>query len=313
MKNFINIRLETFNQIKTQNDLKHNFRIIKSLSQKNQNPNINMYFDKNGKQKNRLELYNIINKKSQQWKKELDIKNYERTGRHLRNNKTHLINGVISFSEQQKHNYQNNKLDIKKLVQNCKNTLTEICKKYKSEILYFVLHLDEETPHFQYHLKNFDEDGYSIFHKIKTKKNLSELQDISFNNFKNLGMKRGIKKDQKNKDFDYITIKKYQEEERKKIREEISNLRNLYKEEKQKLREIKKRITQDNRYEQDEKREKYRLLNEDIKNIKNKEKKDISELQKKLEKLQKIEVQKLKKIEIKTEKNKGQNYEFKNR
>lgn len=48
MKNFINIRLQTYNQIKTKNDIKHNLRIVKSLSQENQNQNL--FFDKNGEE-----------------------------------------------------------------------------------------------------------------------------------------------------------------------------------------------------------------------------------------------------------------------
>ena len=47
----------------------------------------------------------------------------------------------------------------------------EICEKYKTKILYFVLHLDEKSPHFHFHLSNHDEDGYSLFKKIKTKEN----------------------------------------------------------------------------------------------------------------------------------------------
>lgn len=115
-------------------------------------------------------------------------------------------------------------------------------------------------------MKNYDQEGYSIFHKIKTKENLSNLQDIAAENFKNMNTDRGIKKDIKEKGFDYKSIKKHQEEERRKIREQIKELRELYKVEKQKLRDIKKNLSTDNRYQKDEKKKKYKLINEDIKN-----------------------------------------------
>lgn len=288
MKNFINIRLETYNHEKTKNDLKHNFRIIKSLSQENNN--INFYYDEDGKQKERENFYEEVKDTSQKWKNILNEKIYQRTKRNIRNSRTHLISGVITFSEQQEFNFKNNKLDITKLVQNCKKTLDKICQKYKTKILYFVLHLDEKSPHFHFHLKNFDEDGYSIFKKIKTKENLSNLQDIAHENFKNMEMKRGIKKDSSQKPYDYKSIQKFHEEERRKIREEIKELRDLYKSEKERLRDEKNLLINDDTFTKVEKKEKYQQINEDIKNIILKEKKDVNSLQEKLQKLQKIEV-----------------------
>lgn len=288
MKNFINIRLETYNQEKTKNDLKHNFRIIKSLSQENNN--INYYFDKEGKQREGESFYEIIKDTSQRWKNELNEKTYQRTKRNIRNSRTHLISGVITFSEQQEFNFKNDKLDITQLVKNCKKTLDEICEKYKTKILYFVLHLDEKSPHFHFHLSNSDQEGYSIFKKIKTKENLSDLQDIAYENFKNMEMKRGIKKDSSQKPYDYKSIQKFHEEERKKIREEIKELRDLYKSEKERLRDEKNLLIDDTTYTKDEKKEKYKLINENIKNVILKEKQDMNSLQEKLQKLQKIEV-----------------------
>lgn len=288
MKNFINIRLETYNQEKTKNDLKHNFRIIKSLSQENNN--INFYYDEDGTQREREKFYEVVKETSIKWNKELNEKTYHRTKRNIRNSRAHLINGVMTFSEQQEFNFKNNRLDIAQLVQNCKKTLDEICEKYKTKILYFVLHLDEKSPHFHFHLSNHDEDGYSIFKKIKTKHNLSELQDIAYENFKNMEMKRGIKKDCSQKSYDYTTIKKFHEEEKRKIREEIKELRDLYKSEKERLRDEKNLLIDDDTYTKDEKKEKYQRINEDIKNVILKEKKDVNLLQEKLEKLQKIEV-----------------------
>ena len=288
MKNFINIRLETYNQEKTKNDLKHNFRIIKSLSQ--ESDNTNFYYDKNGEEKERENFYEVVKDTSQKWKNELNEKTYQRTKRNIRNSRTHLISGVITFSEQQEFNFKNNRLNITQLVQNCKKTLDEICKKYKTKILYFVLHLDEKSPHFHFHLSNHDEEGYSLFKKIKTKENLSNLQDITYENFKNMEMKRGIKKDSSKQPYDYITIKKYHEEERRKIREEIKELRDLYKSEKERLRDEKNFLINDTTYTKEEKKEKYKLINEDIKNVILKEKKEMNSLQEKLQKLQKIEV-----------------------
>lgn len=288
MKNFINIRLETYNQEKTKNDLKHNFRTIKSLSQ--ESDNTNFYYDENGEQKERENFYEVVKDTSQKWKNELNEKTFQRTKRNIRNSRTHLISGVITFSEQQEFNFKNNRLDITQLVQNCKKTLDEICQKYKTKILYFVLHLDEKSPHFHFHLSNYDQEGYSLFKKIKTKENLSNLQDIVHENFKNMEMKRGIKKDSSKKPYDYKSIQKYHEEERKKIREEIKELRDLYKSEKERLRDEKNLLIDDERYTKDEKKEKYKLINENIKDVILKEKKDVTSLQEKLEKLQKIEV-----------------------
>ena len=113
---------------------------------------------------------------------------------------------------------------------------------------------------------------------------------MTYENFKNMEMKRGIKKDSSKKPYDYKSIQKYHEEERRKIREEIKELRDLYKIEKERLRDQKNFLIDDTTCTKDEKKEKYQQINEDIKNIILKEKKDVNSLQEKLQKLQKIEV-----------------------
>lgn len=327
MKNFINIRLETNNRTKTKNDLKHNLRVVNSLSKENDNKNF--YYDKDANEKNNLELYKIVKNNEIKLEKELDKLVFERTKRHLRNNKTHLINGVITFSEEQRENFKNNVLDIKKIKENTLETLKDICKKYKTEILYFVLHLDEKTPHVHFHLKNFDDQGFSIFQKIKTKENLSNLQDIAFENFKNMNIQRGIKKDEKLNKYDHISIKKFHEEERRKIREEIKQLREVYKNEKIKIRKEKKELLEDKKnsnmkkleeinkrlndmnnttIERKTNKDKVHELNDKLKEIYKDEKTKVNELHEKLKKLQKIEINKDEKI-----RKKGINHEFRNR
>lgn len=289
MKNFINIRLEAYNYEKTKNDIKHNFRIVKSLSQQNTNKNI--YYNELGKEENRKSFYKVVLNHSEAWRRELNTLVHNRTKRNLRFSRTHLISGVITFSEQQEFNQNNNCLDILTLVKNAKKTLDTICKKYKAKILYFVLHLDEKSPHFHFHLSNYDEEGYSLFKKMKTKKNLSQLQDIAYENFKNMNMKRGIKKDSTKRAYDYVTIQQFHEAERIKIREEIKQLREQYKLEKQQLREKKREITKSNFLKKEEKKVIHQHINADIKTVQKQEKHHISLLHEKLEKLKPIKAE----------------------
>lgn len=132
------------------------------------------------------------------------------------------MEGVFTFSEQIKSDL-GNKYTLEELIEVAKNCLNDIAKKLNSEIKYMVFHNDETTPHFHYALKNFDDQGLSIFHKINNKDSLSELQDIGFKHFGALGMQRGIKKELKGLDnINHQTIKAYHERQLNQLRKEIS-------------------------------------------------------------------------------------------
>jgi chromosome segregation ATPase len=71
----------------------------------------------------------------------------------------------------------------------------DIGKKLNANLKYIVYHGDEKTGHFHYAFDNYDNLGRSLFKKINNINDLSILQDIGFNHFSKLGMKRGQKKE----------------------------------------------------------------------------------------------------------------------
>lgn len=64
----------------------------------------------------------------------------------------------------------------------------------RPQLIEYAIHYDEKTPHLHYLCTNYDQEGKSIHHTLKTSKRMSELQDQVGEDFKPIGFKRGERK-----------------------------------------------------------------------------------------------------------------------
>lgn len=198
MNNYINSRIQAHNNLKIFNAIKHNLRHTqRSLSQENSNFN---YIFLDGKptkitNENKKELYKKITseyKKDRAIHNELFLKNKTRN---LKDDSGSWGEGVFTFSDQLKEDIKNKKYTFNELSKIALECLKDYEEYLGIKTKYMVLHLDEKNPHFQYFFTNFNDNGASITHLNKKAEQLSRLQDIAFENFGKLGMKRGLKKD----------------------------------------------------------------------------------------------------------------------
>jgi len=228
MNNFINVRITPYNHYKEKNDIKHNLDTVNKQSRvdsafKNYKNRIINYQDKPPLDTLR------------EWRAEHNKRYKARRRENLTNSNSTILNGVITFSEAIKTDL-GTKYTRENFEQVCKDTIEEIAEYLGTSIMYVAFHYNEKTPHAQYHLKNYDNEGRSIYYKYRKKEHLSRLQDIAFKHFKKLGMDRGISKEITNKT--HQTTKQYYSKqyaeaqstlrsavaELKALREEISNL-----------------------------------------------------------------------------------------
>ena len=234
MNNFINVRVQSYNHTKQLNILKHNLRKIKSLSEGAFNDVVGtskhtstFIIQKDGslfelENKDFINLsYDFIVDEYKKDRKLHNEKMYKRKKRNLLNEQATWLEGVFTFSEAIHHDL-GNKYTIEELSRVANNCAQDLAKQIGAELKYMVFHLDETTPHFHLAFKNFDEAGMSIFHKIKNKEFLSQIQDLAFEHFKELGMDRGIKKEFTSKN--YQTIQNYNIEKEMKLKQNISIL-----------------------------------------------------------------------------------------
>ena len=114
-------------------------------------------------------------------RKEHNEKVYKRRQRNLTTQQASWMEGVFTFSEAIKHDL-GNKYTIEELSRVANNCANDLARQLNSDLKYLVLHQDETTLHFHFALKNFDENGHSIFHKIKHKEILAKIQDLGFKN-----------------------------------------------------------------------------------------------------------------------------------
>lgn len=214
LKNYINVRVQSHNNDKIIGVMKHNLRNIKSLNQENSNINFFYDFDNNKwlemNNVNKKSEYQKLSKKFKQDREEHTNLNLKKNGRNIRDKQQcTFFEGVFTFSEKIKKDL-GDKYSLEELQQVSLKSLEQIKEKYKSEVRGLYLHLDETTPHFHFLLRNFNNEDMSLYNKNKNKKFLSELQDLVFENFKILGMKRGQKKEITKKT--YKTTKRHKEE-----------------------------------------------------------------------------------------------------
>ena len=223
--NYINVRISTTSHSKSIYDIKHNLRKVDTKSiNKNNNRNYHFIPNENGVYKMLKEDgtgYELIKEKLQTMRKEHNDLYKDNNKRNLRERNCSFMGGVLTFSEQFRIDYEKSRKDkqefnkfMKKFVSTTKSTLKDLSNHLDTELLYFSIHLDEKSPHVQYHLKNYDNKGNSIFYKNRTKDKLSKLQDIGFRHFgKSFGMERGVSKELKKSNTQNIPLKTYYEQQ----------------------------------------------------------------------------------------------------
>lgn len=199
MNNYINVRVQAHNHTKTYNSIKHNLRVIKSLSENDLSKNSNYIILDNKltqiTKDNKKQLYKHLSE-AYQSERALHNEIYKKHNkRNLRDVKSTWCEGVFTFSEQMKEDLKNKKYNLNDLTKVANECLKEIVATYNTKINYIVLHLDETTPHFQWSFSNYDDMGKSLYFSNKNKEFLSKLQDIGFKHFKQLGMDRGLSKE----------------------------------------------------------------------------------------------------------------------
>lgn len=226
MKNYINVRTQSYNNSKTLNNLKHNLRYVKSLSEDKRINNrlVNFLSEDINRELGSMEQIKVERKKLlSEYKTDRERHNKlfkAHAKQNLREYNATWFEGVFTFSEKLKEDL-GTKYSQQDLINVANNCLKEIAKIYKAEIRYMVFHLDETTPHFHFTLTNFDDRGLSLFGQNKNKEFLSNLQDIGFKHFGTLGMERGVSKNIS--EVNHISIKKFHEQEYAKLRDLIKN------------------------------------------------------------------------------------------
>ena len=229
MKNFINVRVQSYNYKKQYDLLRHNFRHKKdSLSQINEKPNF--FIGPNGKlleidNTNKKKIYDIVSKEYQKDRTKHNEIYKAKHKRNLRDFQATWTDGVLTFSEAI-HQDLGNKYTQEDLIKVATSCANDIAKKYGTQLIYLTLHMDETTPHFHFALKNYDKNGLSLWKKNQNKEFLSQLQDIAFEHFKKLGMQRGISKEFTGKRYE--TIQKYHVRKEMELRDKVLNTQANY-------------------------------------------------------------------------------------
>lgn len=287
MNNFINVRLQAYNHVKQLNILKHNTRKIKSLSEQDKSKTNYIVLD-DGELFDLEEefakdtFYNTTKNFYNNDRKEHNKKVYARRQRNLTTQQASWMEGVFTFSEAIYNDLEDKftKEELSKVAASCAQ---DLAKQIGSKLKYMVLHLDEKTPHFHFALKNFDDNGMSIFHKIKHKDILSKIQDIAFEHFGKLGMDRGVSKDITGKN--YRNIGNYYKQQEIELRAIIQSLQAEVKQ----IQSSKKDILNNLDLTKSEKKQELDKLDLELKDLRNtiKEYKEIiKDYEVKLEKLE---------------------------
>ncbi len=237
MNNYINVRIQSTHNSKIKNRIKHNIRYVKSLNDIGDEPNllIDLQSDRTisltpEKSKN---IYKAFSTGYNADRKKHNISYKQREKRNLRETFSTWGEGIITFSEQLKIDL-GTKYSQTDLINEAKKTILDICTHLGAKPKMMVFHLSESTPHFHFFYENFDDAGRSITFKNRTRDKLSKLQDIAYDNFKNLGMERGVKKDIEDLGiYDYTTTKQWklkqlqQEQQNIELAKSVSNEINL--------------------------------------------------------------------------------------
>lgn len=263
MKNYINIRIQAHNHQKAFNSIKHNLRIIASLSddlkqfQHNQEQLENaekgiesdkdfnldctnyIYYNTDNltndyvlediNNANKRDIYNVINNSYKLYRKaHNELYKKWNNNKNIRDRKSTWAEGVLTFSEKLKDDFEKGNITKEQLMKVAIECVEDITKEYgpSAKINYIVLHLQETTPHFHFSFNNFDEKANSLTHINRDTKFLSNLQDIGFKHFnKAFQMDRGVKKDPSlGNTLNYKTIAQYHRENITKLKDNSKKL-----------------------------------------------------------------------------------------
>lgn len=266
MNNFINVRLQAYNHVKQLNILKHNTRKIQSLSEQDKSKTNYIVLDDGElfdlEPITKDTFYNTTKNFYNNDRSEHNEKVYARRQRNLTTQQASWMEGVFTFSEAIHSDLENKytKEELSKVAASCAQ---DLAKQIGSKLKYMVLHLDEKTPHFHFALKNFDDNGMSIFHKIKHKDILSKIQDIAFEHFGKLGMDRGVSKDITGKN--YKNIGNYYKQQEIEVRAIIQSLQVEVKQ----IQSSKKDILNNLDLTKSEKKEELDKLDLELKDLRN--------------------------------------------
>ncbi len=306
MKNYINSRIEGFNNLKIKGMYEHDLRTHLSRNQKNNKTNfcfdvesneiIKVRYISRKDQENmseddlktykddRKKLLNYYNKSLDKYSKHREEHNNlykKRRNQNLKDSTGSHAQGVLTFSEQIQHDFNNGKLDLNLFMKRGIAAANESCKYLGAELVNVTLHLDETTPHFHYTFKNFDENGKSLTHKANIKQKglkLEYLQDIATKHFeKDFKIKRGIEKEFRG-DIRHQKTTQYHEKKiydlNLKVKEHIKLLENTNKQQKEAYTLLNKAKTQlkETQNEFNSNSSKSQELSISIKNLQQKEK-----------------------------------------
>lgn len=269
MNNFINVRMTSHNNLKIFNNIKHNCRYRKSLSQFNEMKNILIdleygmplfEFNADDRVMARTMYHTFSAMYQKDRKKHHQLHKENRANRRVKDSFGSWGEMVFTFSEAIDHDL-GSKYTLEELIKVAHECALELCEKMGTELKMMNIDFDEKRPHFQMFFRNYDELGASIYYKHKKTNFLEQMQDIGFNHFGKLGMKRGISKDKALKGVvDYITPAQYHKQVLVQLSNEITSLDSEVKE----LKVLRKEISSD-----------VNLSNEEKKSLHN----DISKLQ----------------------------------
>lgn len=272
MNNFINVRMTSHNHLKIFNNIKHNCRYRKSLSQFNEMKNIlidinsgKQLFEFNSQDRvtARTMYLTLSDMYQKDRKKHHELHKANRNNRRVKNSFGSWGEMVFTFSEAI-DNDLGTKYTQEELIKVAHQCALEQCKEMGTELRMMNIDFDEKRPHFQMFFRNYDEMGASIYFKHKKTSFLEKMQDIGFKFFGKLGMNRGIKKDKELQGVvDYISPKQYHQKVLAGLSSEINTLDIEVKQ----LKALRKEVSSDLALSNDEKK----TIHNDISNLQDKQ------------------------------------------
>lgn len=298
----LNIRMKTLSKNKIKHYVNHDTRIDKTSHIKNNNPNFfymnnekvfSFKYDKKDKHNPKIFSQKIHKKitELEELHKTLYTKRYKTN---LRTDRTNSINcGVLTFPRDMENDLSGEQFNQQEFIKLGVETIENICKEYKLELVYVSRHFDETTPHFHFMTSNFNVETGEVFKR--NAESGRKLQDLTTFKFGKYGFERGVSKeitglkssqteidklknqiknltsDNKNlkKHNDDLTTKNTElEEQNKNLLNEITKNKNEFDELTEKLKNIKNEYTKYNVDDLETKKETYRnLINPLIKDI----------------------------------------------
>ncbi len=183
MKNYVGVRIETKNNSVSLNNFKHNLRTLETAGQINNNDNIliinNQIIYDNESIKN--EYINLVKIREEIIQEHETIYKENNRNRKLPNHTSSVGEGVIYFSELIKDKQMTDSNFTNNFTGLAEKASEEICRRLKTKPIYISIHLDEKTPHFHFHFKNFDDKGKSLTSKIIQEHKIEEIDEDRYN------------------------------------------------------------------------------------------------------------------------------------